>query len=444
MSRDRSPPCYRLSRIAQAAMATAGLLRRVIVMIGAVALVASLTQSSGWLDVVRAQSMGTGSGQMPPFSLQLMAPGPTSVATYNQVEGPKAYTAGIDDAAMRVRPGPVPFAGVARGLRSVAVVVQGAWTIATPDAQGLFRTQVDLSKAPAGPLVVDVYGWDVPPDTHAYKVALNLRIHLFVAGGRSATPSADRPAGHPAHGRKLVWEDRFDRLSPEVWHAGPKPDGQEYGAAAFMRFGAEEADPYKVMDGFLRLRASHRPGRSDPAGWNRAWVTGHLSSGFPDGSASAAFRKGYFEVRMLLPSGAGAWPSFWLLDQHGIRNSAADGAVEIDVIEGYGHSPTSYVATQHDWPPPSAKGKGYRRTQRNITGLPDYSVAFHDYGVEITDDEVIFYHDGLEKFRAPLYRKETVSPFFVMLALAMSHDWPIMVPPSGYYDLWVDHVRIYQ
>ena len=89
---------------------------------------------------------------------------------------------------------------------------------------------------------------------------------------------------------------------------------------------------------------------------------------------------------MLLPSGAGSWPSFWLLDQHGIQNSNVDGAVEIDVIEGYGHSLTSYVATQHDWPSPSANGIGYKRAQRNITGLPDGSLVFHDYGVEVTED----------------------------------------------------------
>ncbi len=411
-----------------------------LVLVCASTLAFSLSRSSGRLAAVKAESVA----QEPAFSLQLTTPGPTSVATYNQALGPRAYAARLDDAAMRIRPGTISFAGVAKGLRSVAVVVHGAWTIAVPDARNVFRANVDLSKAAAGPLVVDVYGWDVPPDTPGYKVALNLRVHLFVEGGQSATPPVERPPGHPAHGRKLVWEDRFDKLAPETWYAGPKPDGQEYGAAAFMRFGASEADPYSVIDGFLRLRASYLPDRTDPAGWNRAWVTGHLSTGFPDGSASAAFRKGYFEARMLLPSGAGTWPSFWLLDQHGIRHSEADGAVEIDVIEGYGHSTTSYVATEHDWPPPSAKGKGYRRAQRNITGLPDSSLAFHDYGVEVSDDELIFYHDGIEKFRAPLYRKETVSPFFAMLALAMSHDWPITVPPSGYYDLWIDHVRIYQ
>ncbi len=147
---------------------------------------------------------------------------------------------------------------------------------------------------------------------------------------------------------------------------------------------------------------------------------------------------------MLLPAGAGCWSSFWLLDQHGIKASRSEGAVEIDVIEGYGHSATSYVATEHDWPPPAAKGVGYRKAMKNVTELPDTSLAFHDYGVEITDDEVIYHFDGKPVFRAPLYRKETVSPFFLILTLAMSHDWPIQVPPANRYDLWIDRVRVYR
>ncbi len=408
--------------------------------LGSIALVLALfAQNMERNEGPKAQSIVS-----PEPSLQLTSPGPTGVATYNQALGPKAFTVHIDDDAMRVRAERRTFVGRAPGLRSVAIVVNDVWTIAVPDPGGRFAVDVDLSKAARGPLVVDVYGWDVPPDNRSYKVSINLRIQLFVDRESKDLKDDDRPPGHPAKGRRLVFNEPFDRLSRDVWHAGAKPDGQEYGAAAFLGYDSAEANPYKVMDGFLRLRATHRPDRADPAGWNRKWVTGHLSTGFPDGSTSAAYRKGYFEARMLLPRGAGSWPSFWLLDQHGIRNSAADGAVEIDVIEGYGHSPTSYVATIHDWPPPSANGKGYVRAQRNITDLPDGTVAFHDYGVEITDDMVIFYYDGVEKLRAPLYRKDLVSPFFLMLGMSMSHDWPITVPPSGSYDLWVDHVRVYE
>ncbi|MBX9932018.1 MAG: glycoside hydrolase family 16 protein [Methylobacterium sp.] len=376
------------------------------------------------------------------FGLQLTSPGPTGVSVHNQISGPAPSTVSIADAAMRVRSAPTPIVGIAKGLRTVAVVVGGKWHVVVPDAEGHFSATVDLTNAERGPLVIDVHGWDTLPDNHNYKAAINLRIHVFVE--RLAQPAAAeaRRAGHPASGRRLVWSDEFDGLAKETWHLGPKPDGQEYGAAAFAT--NNDVGSYTAMDGFLRIRASHQPNFKDERGWNRKWVTGHLSTGFPDGSARAAFRKGYFEARMLVPAGPGCWSSFWLLDQHGIRTSNTNGAVEIDVIEAYGHSNTSYVATEHDWPPPSAGSKGYRRAQKNLTGLPDLTLGFHDYGVEITDDDTIYYFDGKEVFRAPLYRKDTVSPFFLMLTLAMSHDWPIVVPPSGYYDLWIDRVRVYR
>lgn len=328
-------------------------------------------------------------------------------------------------------------------MRNVAIVVAGAWTLAVPDADGRFSAVVDLSRAANGPLTVDVHAWDTPPNNHAYKTALNLRVHLFVEGGGNGTPPPQRPQGHPAYGRTLVWSETFDTLSPKVWHAGPKPDGQEYSAAAFLGYRSPEASPYTIQDGFLRIRARYNAQRIDPAGFGRKWTTGHLSTGFPDGSVVAGFRKGYAEVRMMLPAGHGCWPSFWLLDQNSIRNSARDGAVEIDVIEGYGHATQSYVATAHDWPPPPNTA-GHPIKQRNITGLPDYSLGFHDYGVEITEKELIFYFDGQEKFRAPLFRAASQSPFFLMLTLAISQDWPVMVPPAGYYDLWIDQVRIYR
>ncbi|MCE4225124.1 glycoside hydrolase family 16 protein [Methylobacterium sp. C25] len=378
-----------------------------------------------------------------PYALQLTSPGPTGTATHNQLLGAQASTVAIDDDRMRVRADKVAFAGIAKGMRSVAIVVGGVWTLAVPDADQRFKAIVDLSKADNGPLVVDVFAWDAPPDDHSFKTNLSLRVHLFVEGGADGSPSVERPLGHPAHRRTLVWSENFDALSPKIWHAGPKPDGQEYSAAAFLSYSSTEPSPYTIRDGFLRIRANYQPQRTDPAGFGRKWTTGHLSTGFPDGSTSAAFRKGYAEVRMLLPAGPGCWPSFWLLDQDSIRNSAKTGAVEIDVIEAYGHATTSYVATEHDWPPPPVTAR-HPIAQRNITGLPDYSLGFHDYGVETTDDEVIFYFDGAEKFRAPLYRAVSQSPFFMMLTLAISQDWPVAVPPSGYYDLWIDQVRVYR
>lgn len=375
------------------------------------------------------------------MSLQMTSPGRTDIVTNNQARTRRASTASISDNDMRVAAGPVTFAGIAPGMRNVAVIVEKRWHLIVPDAAGNFSAVVDLSTVPAGPLVVDVHAWDTPPDVHNFSVALSLRVHLFVHN-TTQTAAAEQPSA--VTGRRLVWSEEFNSLSRERWYAGPKPDGQEYGAAAFLGYDDLNHDPYTVMDGFLRIRARHLPDFRDQRGWGRQWATGHLSTGFPDGSATGAFRKGYFEARMMLPAGAGTWGSFWLLDQKGITASEQNGAVEIDVFESYGHDTSAYVATEHDWPPPSANGAGYRRAQKHVTGLADYSLRFHRFGIELTDTQAIFYLDGVEKFRTALYRAATVSPFFMMVTLAMSHDWPIEIPPSGYYDLWIDYVRVYE
>lgn len=375
-----------------------------------------------------------------PFGLQLVAPGITSVSSWNQRSGPGPGTVAIDDRAMRVQAAPTRIAGIAKGLKNVAVVVGGKWHPAVPDSQGNFAATVDFSASRGGPVVVDVFGWDTPPDNHNFKVAIDLRVILFVERAPGGAAEAPPPRGHPAYGRRLAWSDDFASLPETAWYRGPKPDGQEYGLGVFTK--TNERGTYGVHDGFVRIRSLHVPDLQDERGWGRRWVTGHLSTGFPDGSATAAFRKGYFEARMMLPAGPGCWSSFWLLDQDSILKGDKDGAVEIDVFEAYGHSKTSYVATQHDWPP-NGSGRQETMSQRNITGLPDLTVDFHDFGVEVTDDTVIFSCDGREHFRTPLARKDTVSPFFMMLTLAMSHDWPIAVPPAGYYDLWIDRVRYY-
>ncbi len=387
-------------------------------------------------------------------SLQLLRPGPTSISVHNQAKGIEPWTVAISDKDATIPAGLVTFEGIARwqrsacparGMQNVAIARAGKpWVQAIPDADGKFSAKIDFSDAPQGPQIVDVYAWDTKPDNSNYTVSLNLRATLFVENGRDDTPPAIAPKGHPAHGMKLIFEDQFETLSPKTWYAGPKPDGQEYGAAVFKGYDEPARNPYAVQGGFMRIRASFDPGLQDPKKWDRKWYTGHLSTGFPDGSASVAFRTGYAECRMLMPAGHGCWPSFWLLDQHGITNSEKVGAVEIDVIEGYGHDTSAYMATLHDWPPPSANAKSHPFSQKHVTGLGDYAWAFHTLGCAVTDTEVIYYWDGVEKFRTPLYRAKTVSPFFLMLTLAMSHDWPIKVPPSGYYDLWFDYVRVYE
>jgi hypothetical protein len=271
------------------------------------------------------------------------------------------------------------------------------------------------------------------------------------------TPTPTPPVGYdPVAGKTVVFEDHFTILRRDVWYAGGKPtvdpDGGQYGRAYFAPWGYGDHDPFSIVDGtILRIRAKWMgPTWTDPRGWGAndptfKWISGHLATARPDGSASFSRRKGYFEMRAKMPKGAGCWSSLWLEDQNCILHGAQDGAIELDVVEAYGHDGTAYMATEHRWAAPSL-GDTYVRYAKHIEdlgGVADYTTDFHLWGAEVTDTQVIYHFDRREVYRAPLERASFVTPFFAMVTLAISHDWPAPVPEQGYHDLLVDYVRVY-
>lgn len=385
------------------------------------------------------------------FWLQVLSPGPAGISDHNQLRDPKPYTVHIDDAAARVSPGRVTIEGIAKGMKNLAVVPAGGpWRTTIPDAEGWFSVQVDIPEA-NGPFPLDVYAWNSPPNDHSYTVNLNARLILFVVGGQDAQKAADARPGHPAAGMKLIWQDDFTTglsgsssgTRDATWFIGGKPSstGSQYSDALFVKAG-DKRNPFFVRDGFLRIRATHDPRLIDPNGWNRKWWSGHLSTGFPDETASVAFREGYAEIRMMTPLGPGAWPAFWLLDSSSTLPSRTYGAVEIDVVEAYGHDQSWYMATAHRWPGAEQNSGKYENIHKGIP-VAGHANAFHTYGIRLTRSEMIWYLDDKEVQRAPLYRADTVSPFFLMANLSMGGGWPSRVPPAGYYDLWIDHIRVY-
>ena len=69
-------------------------------------------------------------------------------------------------------------------------------------------------------------------------------------------------------------------------------------------------------------------------------------------SSRKIFRYGYFEARMKLTKGNGAWPAFWLMSNAWARRGADNcslgiRAAEIDVFEGYGNHPRVFTGTIH-------------------------------------------------------------------------------------------------
>jgi beta-glucanase (GH16 family) len=164
------------------------------------------------------------------------------------------------------------------------------------------------------------------------------------------------------------------------------------------------------------------------------WEAGLLSStDRADHGFSQAY--GYFEAKMKLPPGPGVWPAFWL-----VANGDPDNKAEIDVLEYYGHAPAQYTYSLHLWPKDKTKKP---ETQYDFAHVPPNSLTtgFHTYGVDISDDAVVFYLDRHELGRMPT-PPAAKYPMTVLINLALGSGWPIDKTPDPSV-LQVDYVKVY-
>jgi beta-glucanase (GH16 family) len=109
-------------------------------------------------------------------------------------------------------------------------------------------------------------------------------------------------------------------------------------------------------------------------------------------------------------------------------------------VEAYGHEPFAYMAAIHNW---RRAGQGQPEDcSRNRVGQPvgaDLTTGFQDYGVLVTDKEVVWYFDNAEIFRRTLYRAEdpALGKFYMLLDFAISQDWPVKSRIAATLTCWL-------
>ena len=250
------------------------------------------------------------------------------------------------------------------------------------------------------------------------------------------------PAAPPqAAGMKEILFDDFmsSTLDLTKWGVGTKPDGNQWGSDAYFSvLGDEWFDRcYSIpQPGSLRLRALSVPNLKDPVpGWKQTWVSGLIHTNkFP-------FRKGAIEARVLFPKGTGVWPAIWALNQ---SMSDSSGGVELD-MEYYGEGPNSQNLQTglHDWTPKPQKDGPKSCGGPAQNQPPDWTAGFHTLLGVVDDTHYTVFIDSMQAAQWPLPSRLGKDKFFWMINMAMGGGWPTEIPPAGYYDLWVNYVRVY-
>jgi beta-glucanase (GH16 family) len=168
-----------------------------------------------------------------------------------------------------------------------------------------------------------------------------------------------------------------------------------------------------------------------------SYTSGVVTTGpVSEKSASVRFalQYGYVEIRAKVPQGRGLWSAFWLLPVNRQEKP------EIDVMEIMGNEPKRMTMTLH-YP---SMGDDPGSIDRRWIG-PDFSAGFHTFGVDWEPDAVVWYVDGVARWRVTDPTQIPAQPMYLLLNLAVGGDWPGAPDESTPFpcSFNVDYVRVW-
>jgi len=242
---------------------------------------------------------------------------------------------------------------------------------------------------------------------------------------------SDGPVTLKLKGYKLTFDEEFANLDVSAWGPGTRwiahtPFAGDFGDAGFADPGPNT--PFSVKNGMLTIEASKANGH---------WKSGLLSSADPKGNGFSQLY-GYFEMRARLPKGDGTWPAFWLNDVTNLKTPTPKVTnMEIDVLEQYGLSTQAMHCTLHWW-----RADGRHTAVATTAYVKDMTDDFHNYGLLWTNENLIWYFDGVEVYRQPTPVELQSHAEYVMVNLALGGGWPIDKTPDP-SDMLVKYVRVY-
>jgi beta-glucanase (GH16 family) len=235
----------------------------------------------------------------------------------------------------------------------------------------------------------------------------------------AAGPAA--PAGAAPAGWTLAFDDEFDggALDRGKWQTTYPWGARNNAGNSELQYYADDA--FAEGNGALSIRADRRAMGGYP------YTAGLISS-----YGSFATTYGYAEIRARLPRGKGYWPGFWLSPQ-----DYSQWPPEIDVVEAAGDQPDTVTMTYH-----YKDGAGAaQQTTRDYTG-PDFTAGFHTFAVAWSPGLLVWYVDGVERFRTAT--AVAAQPMYVMANLAIDGQDPPDASTPFPATMDIDYIRVYR
>lgn len=235
-------------------------------------------------------------------------------------------------------------------------------------------------------------------------------------------------------GYELVLEDEFEgtELNTDIW---------EQRCAGARRSGFNGASQSKVFDGALHLTGEYLENGQYGAGWYGAMI-----------ALKEHYCKGYFEIRCKCSDSDDFWSAFWIQAlgnpyDHYLSHGGINGC-EIDIFEAM--SADALLKKNREAVSSTIHCNGWDDDIENIDSrcLGEFKVKnlyteFNTFGLKWTDDEYIFYINGIESARSSFGNGVCEVPEQVILSLEIP-DAGITKDKDYKTDFVVDYIKVYQ
>jgi beta-glucanase (GH16 family) len=242
---------------------------------------------------------------------------------------------------------------------------------------------------------------------------------------------------------KMVWNDEFN--------GSGLPDDSKWDyeqgyvrSSELQYYAKKRVENSYQQDGLLHLVARQDSGIIDGA-------MRPMSSASIITKGKAAWLYGYVEVRAKMPylAGIGTWPAIWMMPNDDFYGGWPRSG-EIDNME-YVASDYRYVHfSQHSYKYNNIDGANLQKTTKAY--CPTAYSEFHTYGLQWTPETMIWYLDGVQKFKVNNVEHLWSSwpfnkPYYLLLNLAMG-GWGgttnYTLLRNNPQDYQIDYVRIFQ
>lgn len=243
---------------------------------------------------------------------------------------------------------------------------------------------------------------------------------------------------------ELVWSDEFDHgFDDTIWqghYVYGDNDTQLRDTAWWNRSQVSFSE-----DGCLLLSAGYKENGPKGAGYYSYGMETNPNKNYNGKHTGYEQLYGYFEIRCILPKGAGLNPAFWMLTD-GMWNDDTDGGVsgcEIDIFEtlySYDEKSVFHDSVYHTIHVDSYEDAHRSENQGHFYANDPYN-EFNTYGVEWNKDGYIFYINGMETARTDFAGVCEV-PLYLIISLGVNEK----IAENEYLPsaLKVDYVRAYQ